>query len=187
MMTVDEILAGKNESPFKIGMHEWESRMSIEAHRLGCEIVAASRSTPYAPTPYAVQVLWTEKRGIVGRAIRYNRATERWEDVTDQKLLAELAKEAIFNEAARGLEDEEAARDVIFLDESRRLYDELLDKAYEHVDQYGADAYEAGRFVLRELLRWEPELRWRHHRNYRADPYDEEAAAGGAATASQEI
>src|SRR5690625_8038356 len=79
------------------------------------------------------------------------------------KDLKDLAVEAIEDEAYRALQSEVAKHYIRIDDLTDETIDELLATAYDLVDQYGIDAYEAGKWALRELLRANPELKYEAH------------------------
>src|SRR5690606_18220947 len=121
-------------------IEDFDGAASLDAHLTGSKIVAIYKSPPSAPHPYKAAVLWNENSGL--------------------RELDDLAADAIDDEAYRGLKEEVVKHYFTVHDLTDKLIDELLADARELVDQYGIDAYEAGKQAVRELLQAYPELKY---------------------------
>jgi len=150
-------------------IEDFDGAASLDAHLTGSKIVAIYKSPPSAPHPYKAAVLWNENSGLRVLAIGYDRSVGEWRRVVNLRDLDDLAADAIDDEAYRGLKEEVVKHYFTVHDLTDKLIDELLADARELVDQYGIDAYEAGKQALRELLQAYPELKY--------DIYDRKMAA----------
>ena len=144
-------------------VESFDDSARLDAHLTGSTIVANYQYRPSAPHPYRAVVFWNENSGIRVLAIEYDRSVGEWSRVVTVKDLEDLAVEAIEDEAYRALQSEVAKHYIRIDDLTDETIDELLATAYDLVDQYGIDAYEAGKWALRELLRANPELKYEAH------------------------